>query len=417
MLVDEHPYRERLRAALMLALYRSGRQADALAAYQDARHALIEIGIEPSADLRSLEKAILTHDDALDAPPIFRTPSLPPRRRRRRRLAAAAGLIVAAAGAGSVILAAHSSSAMTVRPNSLAIIDANTNAIVGAVPVGSGPDSVAYGTLRGRRIVWVANTNDRTLSIVDPQTRQNLETISVEAQGMPTGLAVGFGAVWVAHGLSGTVSRVPLAYPRVETIRPPFGVLVGGSAPTGSITRGNWSMWVVLGNQVSRIDPRSRDWFATTVAGNAPSAIAYGLASAWVTNEADGTVTRIVPPDERTGPALTPKNPIKVGRRPNGVTIGGGAIWVANTGGDSVSRIDPAAPLRRATKIPVGKAPGGIAYGSDAVWVANGGDGTVSRIDPATGNVVATIHIGNSPRRIVVVAGKVFVTVQAASRT
>jgi YVTN family beta-propeller protein len=176
-------------------------------------------------------------------------------------------------------------------------------------------------------------------------------------------------------------------------------------------------MWVVLGNQVSRIDPRSRDWFATTVAGNAPSAIAYGLGSAWVTNEVDGTVTRIVPPDERASPALNPKNPIGVGRRPNGVTIGDGAIWVANTGGDSVSRIDPAAPRRRVTKIPVGKAPGGIAYGSDAVWVANGGDGTVSRVDPATGNVVATIHIGNSPRRIVAVAGKVFVTVQAASRT
>jgi DNA-binding SARP family transcriptional activator len=66
-LVREHPLRERLRAQLMLALYRSGRQAESLAAYQDARRTLVdELGIEPGAPLRRLEKAILAHDQALD---------------------------------------------------------------------------------------------------------------------------------------------------------------------------------------------------------------------------------------------------------------------------------------------------------------------------------------------------------------
>ena len=51
----------------MLALYRSGRQAEALEAYRDARAALDELGIEPSAELRELEKQILTQDAALDA--------------------------------------------------------------------------------------------------------------------------------------------------------------------------------------------------------------------------------------------------------------------------------------------------------------------------------------------------------------
>jgi len=59
-LVREHPLHERLRGQQMLALYRAGRQADALAAYRDARHALVEgLGIEPSPDLRALEAAIL----------------------------------------------------------------------------------------------------------------------------------------------------------------------------------------------------------------------------------------------------------------------------------------------------------------------------------------------------------------------
>ena len=68
-LIGEYPYREGLRAQLMLALYRSDRQADALQAYQDARRKLVEeLGIEPGERLRDLEGAILAQDPALAAP-------------------------------------------------------------------------------------------------------------------------------------------------------------------------------------------------------------------------------------------------------------------------------------------------------------------------------------------------------------
>jgi predicted ATPase/DNA-binding SARP family transcriptional activator len=70
-LTSHHPWRERLHAQLMLALYRSGRQADALAAYRDAREVLVEqLGLEPGAELHDLHEAILVHDPALDAPPV-----------------------------------------------------------------------------------------------------------------------------------------------------------------------------------------------------------------------------------------------------------------------------------------------------------------------------------------------------------
>jgi DNA-binding SARP family transcriptional activator len=59
LLLDEEPQRERLWAALMVALYETGRQADALAAYRRARQALDELGIEPSLRLRELETQIL----------------------------------------------------------------------------------------------------------------------------------------------------------------------------------------------------------------------------------------------------------------------------------------------------------------------------------------------------------------------
>jgi len=68
-LIVENPFRERLRAQLMLALYRSGRQAEALAVYQRTRRTLVdELGIEPGESLRQLEQAILAHDPALEAP-------------------------------------------------------------------------------------------------------------------------------------------------------------------------------------------------------------------------------------------------------------------------------------------------------------------------------------------------------------
>ena len=66
-LVASHPLRERLRELQMLALYRCGRQADALAAYRVARESLVdELGIEPGFALQGLERAILQHDPALD---------------------------------------------------------------------------------------------------------------------------------------------------------------------------------------------------------------------------------------------------------------------------------------------------------------------------------------------------------------
>jgi class 3 adenylate cyclase/tetratricopeptide (TPR) repeat protein len=65
-LVDEHPFDERLRAQLMVVLYRSGRQADALDVYRETRRFLIEeLGIEPSAQLREVELAVLRQDPAL----------------------------------------------------------------------------------------------------------------------------------------------------------------------------------------------------------------------------------------------------------------------------------------------------------------------------------------------------------------
>ena len=76
--VAANPWRERLHGQLMLALYRTGRQADALDAYAAARAALVEeLGIEPGPELRDLQVAVLAHDPRLAPPGVARAPALP----------------------------------------------------------------------------------------------------------------------------------------------------------------------------------------------------------------------------------------------------------------------------------------------------------------------------------------------------
>jgi DNA-binding SARP family transcriptional activator/tetratricopeptide (TPR) repeat protein len=110
-LVGEHPLRERLRGQQLVALYRSGRQADALEAYAAARRALVdELGIEPGPRLRELHQSVLEQDAGLDA--IEPAPAAGPEPpavfvgRERELAALRAGLADAFAGRGRLFLLA-----------------------------------------------------------------------------------------------------------------------------------------------------------------------------------------------------------------------------------------------------------------------------------------------------------------------
>ena len=90
----QHPLRERFHAQLMLALAHSGRRAEALSAYQDARKTLVaELGVEPGRELRALHERILTGDETLPDAPVSggQAPARPPAAEVPRQLPAAAG--------------------------------------------------------------------------------------------------------------------------------------------------------------------------------------------------------------------------------------------------------------------------------------------------------------------------------------
>jgi DNA-binding SARP family transcriptional activator len=199
-LVAQHPLRERLRAELMLALYRSGRQAEALHVFQDARRKLVdELGVEPGPALQQLQRAILAHDPSLGPAGATRsgTASEPgqatPAGRLPSRVVLAAGAVLLAVAAGAAVLeliGGASRSELEVTGNSLAGVDPVTNRVVADVPVGRTPASVAT----GEGAVWTVNADDQTVSRYDPETR-TVRSFGVGAT--PTAVAVGSGAVWV----------------------------------------------------------------------------------------------------------------------------------------------------------------------------------------------------------------------------
>ena len=165
--VARDPLRERLRLQLMLALYRSGRRAEALQAYQDARRALAtELGLDPGTALQRLERAILEQDPALEPP---RPRTLPATARVARPAIATAGPLTAAAllvlAAAAAAIVESQRGARRRRParrpaRELGRGDRRASGrIVSQTPVGENPGSIAAGA----GAVWVLNGDDRTV--------------------------------------------------------------------------------------------------------------------------------------------------------------------------------------------------------------------------------------------------------------
>lgn len=197
-LVWDHPLRERFRAQLMVALYRSGRQADALEAYRKLRQSLVdELGLEPSKALAELEQQILRHDPALDAPvpavarPVERTILVVPADDARLDALLSFAVPLAALPDRSLIVARLLSDERDVAAASVAIADRGAS-------VGAFMRTAAFTSLEpARDVVRLASNYDVELMLLDDRTTPDLAQVGEHS---PSDLAVLFGDGTIGGG-------------------------------------------------------------------------------------------------------------------------------------------------------------------------------------------------------------------------
>ena len=387
-LASEHPLRERPRRLLMLALYRAGRQNEALEVYRSFRRLLSdELGLEPSDDLRELEGAVLRHDERLAAPSPVESATTPgeaasaplatPARHSRMthtrwRAAAIVAAVVAVAGAIVLALALSGSSArptLAVPDFSAAAIDPTTGRIVNVVPLHQSPDAA----LAVGNTLWVANLTNRTLTRLDDRTGAVRDTIGLPCH--PRALAYGGRRLWIAS--TDRACSLMAVNPRSGEVKLKMPLHQPG---LGVFSAQGWGA----------------------------KGVAFANKSVWVTVGVSGLI--------RLSPAGRVQHTFVVGPDASAVAADNGGVWIAVLGPEQLVEIDPSTDSR-AARIPVGTMqdiPCTLAVSGQTVWAPAAGEGTstssgVWRVDRIRQRVSAVAHFGGNPCGVSLGHGNVWV--------
>ena len=415
-LVEQHPLREHLASLQMLALYRAGRQSDALQAYRRLRQTLDEeLGIQPSAEVEAMQERVLRQD-----PSLILTPTAPvvteaqgaeanpttgsasaeavisgPRRRKsaalsRRALAAIVAIVLAAGLAlvASVLLLRRGG--VTPMPgNSVGPIDA-LGLRGDPVPLASAPSAL----VSAGGAVWAALESDDAVAKIDPKSRTLLMKVP-HVGGSPQAVASSGDDLWVAGFDEGVLTRINMSsgtvVKKIQVGIEPSAVVVGSDG-----------VWVANSgdNTVQRVDPRTEKPDPAIQVGDGPDALALDGSTLWVANGRAGTLTRI---DTRTGGQSHAD--IQVDPGPASLAVTPTDAWVASELSGSVCRV----PLstEKAHCIAVADGPSSLVVHAGQVWVTNRFSGSVSQIDIDT-NAVHEEALGSAPVAVAVVDEEVW---------
>jgi DNA-binding SARP family transcriptional activator/ABC-type transport system substrate-binding protein len=395
-LVAEHPFREQLLERLVLALYRSGRQAEALSAYRrGAARLRTELGLEPSQSLRELEARVLQQHESLAAP---RLPKATAARRRRswRLVVAGAGVVVAAAAAAAVVESTRGAGAsLESIPPGVAIIDVSRHhprliAHIPASEIGAPAEAT-----KGDGSFWVWRLKPFSMLQIDP--RNGHEGTSVASpRGDIGGFLIDGKTLWFSGS---RLERMDIASGRELGAKQLSRIRYDD---VGGIARGAGSLWVAraVEGDVLRLDPVTgaiRDHIS--VPGE-KGALVYAPDGVWVATS-DG-VKHIDPAtDEITATAAVPGDSLDL-------AYGGGYIWASNETEGTVSKIAESGQIVHTYD--TGQGAYRMSYADGTLWVANQDDGTVTGIDAATGHET-TIPFGHLLQTVAALPGRLLVMV------
>lgn len=228
---------------------------------------------------------------------------------------------------------------------------------------------------------WVSNSPKNLVARMDPKSNT---FVAVPVGKEPcSGLAAGFGSVWVPNCGDSTVTRVALKDGKVQAT---FPLTIADSE--GGVAVGAGSFWMLTDTRgtLARVDPDTNKVVAEIYVPPGSFAVAFGEGALWVTSTERSLVTRV---NQYTNAI---EATIPVGPKPRFLTVGEGGVWTLNQGDGSVSRIDPKTNKVTAT-IEVGVPGGGgeISAGEGSVWVT-AMEYPLTRIDPSTNKVVQQFY-------------------------
>jgi len=399
-LIAKHGLRERLRGQLMLALYRSGRHAEALRVYADARKRLIEdLGMEPSRQLRELEQAMLRQDAALDLPrPVFA--------RRPRAVFGALALALAAAVTAAVVAVTQGgteSARALAAADSTVLLNANGGEVAHEVSLRD-TELVRFGA----GSLWSVSS-DGQLARIDPRTGAVVATIGLGVE--PSGIAFGAGSLWLTGKHSPTVFRID---PSVNEIVDRYSLPMDGVETdlTGEIAIGAGSVWVGHGAYnpgawLERVDTETgRVQRRFSILGGDVDHVAFGEGGLWVASTSSGELRKI---DPRTSQVVLTRS---LQSELCCVAVGGGYVWAATNPSGDVWKLTSRGKVLRT--IELSSAVKRVTYADGALWATLGGSGTVARIDPTT-DAVRRYHVGHSLTGVGVHNGLVAVGVRESA--
>jgi YVTN family beta-propeller protein len=419
-LVAEHPLRERLRGQLMVALYRCGRQADALEAYRAGRSLLVEeLAVEPGPQLKKLQLAVLEQDTALDLPRLAARqdaappPAVPtgqaatgepsseaaaPLRHRRwpRRAVLALGVAAALAALAALVpLARPVTASVPLNGDLLALISPGDGAVRATVPLQAPPTDVAAGS----GSLWATEADAGLVVRVDPERRAVAAAIPVGTQ--PSRVVAAGGQVWVLDRADRTLSRID---PQTDTVAQT--ITLGGQPSDVLLSAG--MLWVASRGDgtVLRIDPGTGRIEGVVRTGGDPSGLAAADGAVWAATDTTGTVARI---DARTG---TVANTIRVGDAPAAVAAGGSGLWVLDPLDATVSQVDPRREAVAAT-VPLGGAPAAVVQSGSSIWIADRQGGTLLRLTPRH-DVLTRFGLGGHLSALAASGGGLWAAIDAA---
>jgi ABC-type transport system substrate-binding protein/DNA-binding SARP family transcriptional activator len=403
LLVRDYPLRERFAAQLMLALYRAGRQGDALAVFGSLRRRFAEeLGLSPSAELGELEQRILQHDPGLGRADKRSAPTGTEARRvvrgshGRRWLAGAAAAVALAAAASSIVvgveLGSGGSGGSSVHGSTTGVFELAGRSSIAGASLLSAPTAVVADSSS----IWLAEPSAGVVVRVALSSGQVEQTVGLG--GSPSMLAVGDGSVWAATDAGDSIYQIDQATERVIGHIP-----LPRDAHVGALAYGFGRLWVgdPTGHQLFEYNPATDHLVREFGTDVWPSALAVGAGAVWIADYDNGFVEEF---DPRSGVDL---GTIRVGDGPAAIAVGDGAVWVANSADNTVSRIEPASDTA-GPAIPVGNDPVALAVNGGSVEVANEYGSSVMRIDPRRNTVVQTTEIGGGPTALTAAGGRIW---------